>query len=64
MNPVAADAARLAQREEDRARTSLSTAVAAGHNDLAGLRADPDLDALSQRADFRERIAGLEAKPT
>jgi hypothetical protein len=42
----------------------LSRAVAAGHNDLAGLRADPDLDALSQRADFRELIAGLEAKPT
>jgi hypothetical protein len=61
---VAADAARLAQREEDRAIAWLSRAVAAGHNHLAGLRADPALDALSQRADFRALIAGLEAKPT
>jgi hypothetical protein len=59
-NPVNLDAARLARGEEDRAMAWLSRGVTAGHKDLAGMRADPDLDALRERADFREPVAGLE----
>jgi hypothetical protein len=41
----------------------LRLAIAAGFRDKDGLAKRKDFDSLRDRADFRELIAGLEAKP-
>jgi tetratricopeptide (TPR) repeat protein len=57
----AADATRLAGEEADRAMAWIEKAVAAGYKNAAHLARDRDLDALRERADFRELVAELEA---
>jgi tetratricopeptide (TPR) repeat protein len=52
-----------ADDEATRAMDWLRRAVAAGFRDRDGLLKRTDFDALRDRADFRELIAGLEAKP-
>ena len=56
----AADAARLAREEVDRAMVWLKQAVAAGYRNAAHMREDRDLDALRDRADFQELLTGVE----
>jgi hypothetical protein len=58
----AADAAKLAQDDADRAMQWLHQAVKAGYKDVAHLKKDTDLDALREREDFKKLIAELEAK--
>ena len=60
-NP-AADAARLAKEDADRAMQWLTLACAAGYRDAAHMKRDPDLDPLRKRDDFKKLIADLEAK--
>ena len=60
-NP-AADAARLARDDADRAMQWLHKAVKAGWKDAAHTKKDTDLDALRERADFKKLLAELEAK--
>ncbi len=58
----AADAARLAQEEADRAMEWLKLAVAAGHSDAQFIKQDADLDILRERKDFKKLVAELESK--
>ena len=55
-------AAQEALAEADRAMTWLRQAIAAGYNNVALMKTDSDLDALRDRADFQELLAGLETK--
>jgi serine/threonine protein kinase/tetratricopeptide (TPR) repeat protein len=48
-------------KEAERAMECLQQAVAAGFNNLAQMKTDRDLDALRDRADFKELLAKLEA---
>ena len=57
----AADAARLAKEDGDRAMNRLAQAVAAGYKNRAHMEKDNDLDALRGREDFRKLLAGLPA---
>jgi hypothetical protein len=59
-----ADATRFAEEEADRAMAWLKRAVAAGYKDAARLNADPALDALRERDDFKKLVAQLEARAT
>jgi hypothetical protein len=52
-----------ADEEAERAMSWLRRAVVAGFRDKDGLVKRKDFDALRDRADFREWIAKLEAKP-
>jgi serine/threonine protein kinase/tetratricopeptide (TPR) repeat protein len=54
-------AGRLAKEEADRAMGWLRRAVAAGFRDAAQIRQHDDLEALREREDFRQLLAGLEA---
>ncbi len=56
------DATRLAAAEADRAMTWLHKAVAAGFTDVEHLKRDRALDALSDRQDFKEVLAELQAE--
>ena len=56
----AADAARLAKEDADRAVQWLQKAVTAGWKDAARMRKDSDLDPLRERADFKKLLAELE----
>jgi hypothetical protein len=56
---AASDAAQQADLEADRAMTWLKLAVAAGYHNQAALSSDRDLDALRERADFRELLERL-----
>ena len=60
-NP-AADAAKLAQDEADRAMQWLHKAVQAGYKDAAHMKKDTDLDPLREREDFKKLLAEMEAK--
>jgi tetratricopeptide (TPR) repeat protein len=60
-NP-AADAARLAKEEADRAMAWLKQAVAAGYKDAAHMAKDKDLDALRTREDYKRLLTELEKK--
>ncbi len=60
-NP-AADAARLAKDDADRAMQWLQKAVQAGYKDAAHMKRDTDLDPLRDREDFKKLLAELEAK--
>ena len=55
-------AAQESRAEADRAMAWLRQAIAAGYNNLALMKKDSDLDALRDRADFQELLAGLETK--
>jgi tetratricopeptide (TPR) repeat protein len=57
----AADAARLAKEDADRAMAWLTKAVAAGYTDRAQLEMDPDLDCLRERDDFKKLLEALPA---
>jgi hypothetical protein len=57
----AADAARLAREEADRAMAWLQKAIAAGYKDAAHMMKDKDLNALRDREDFKKLLADLEA---
>ncbi len=59
----AADAARLAEEEADRAMSRLTKAVAAGYKDAAHMKEDKDLDVLRTREDFKKLLLELGAKP-
>jgi hypothetical protein len=54
--------ARQADAEADRAMAWLKQAVAAGYNNVAHMKQDPDLDALRQRPDFRKLMSDVEAR--
>ena len=58
----AADAARLAKEDADRAMQWLHKAVEAGYKDLANMKkdTDTDLDPLREREDFKKLLAELE----
>ena len=56
----AADAARLAKEDADRAMQWLHKAVEAGYKDLANMKKDTDLDPLREREDFKKLLAELE----
>jgi hypothetical protein len=58
-----ADATRLAKEQADRAMVWLKQAIAAGYKD-AHMEADPLLDALRDRQDFKKLAAELQAGPT
>ena len=60
-NP-AADAARLAKDDADRAMQWLHKAVQAGYKDSAHMKKDTYLDPLREREDFKKLLADLEAK--
>jgi serine/threonine protein kinase len=55
------EAAKEADAEADRAMDWLKRAVAAGYQDAAHLKADPALDALRGRPDFRKLVGELRA---
>jgi serine/threonine protein kinase/tetratricopeptide (TPR) repeat protein len=57
------DAPRLALEEADRAMAWLTKAVAAGWEDAAHMRKDPDLDSLRNRDDFKKLLAELDKTP-
>jgi tetratricopeptide (TPR) repeat protein len=57
----AADAARLAGEDADRAMKWLTLACAAGYEDRARMEKDRDLDSLRDRDDFKELLAQLKA---
>jgi hypothetical protein len=59
--PGLPDAARQAREEADLAMGWLRKAIAKGYKDVAKLKQNKDLDALSDRADFQELLAELEA---
>jgi hypothetical protein len=59
-----ADATRLAKEQADRAMAWLKEAVTAGYKDAAQMEADPLLDALRDRQDFKKLAAELQAGPT
>jgi serine/threonine protein kinase len=59
-----ADATQLAEEQADRAMAWLKEAVAAGYKDAAHMGADPLLDALRDRQDFKKLAAELQAGPT
>jgi tetratricopeptide (TPR) repeat protein len=48
-------------KEAERAMECLQQAVAAGFNNLGQMKRDSDLDALRDRADFKQLLAKLEA---
>jgi hypothetical protein len=56
---AAADAARLAKEETDRAMAWLNRAVAAGFEDRAHMAKDADLDMLREREDFEKLMSTL-----
>jgi serine/threonine protein kinase len=58
----AVDRARLKAHHAERAMDLLKKAVAMGHRHPAVMRADHDLDALRDRADFRKLVSDLEAQ--
>ncbi|HEY7153037.1 MAG TPA: protein kinase [Gemmataceae bacterium] len=58
-----ADATRLAKEQADRAMVWLKEAVAAGYKDAAHMKADPLLDALRERQDFKKLATELQAGP-
>ena len=58
-NP-AADAARLAKDDADRAMQWLQQSVQAGYQDAAHMKKDTDLDPLREREDFKKLLAELE----
>ena len=58
-NP-AADAARLAKDDADRAMQWLQKAVQAGYKNAAHMKKDTDLDPLREREDFKKLLAELE----
>jgi hypothetical protein len=55
----AADAARLAKVQADLAMAWLHNAVAAGFKDAKHMKKDTDLDALSERGDFKSLLTEL-----
>ena len=59
----AADAARLAKADADKAMVWLTKAVAAGYKDRAHLEKDKDLDPLRSRDDFQKLLASVPAAP-
>jgi tetratricopeptide (TPR) repeat protein len=58
----AADAARLAKEDADKAMAWLARAVAAGFKDGVSMEKDSDFDSLRQREDFKRLLTGLQAK--
>ena len=58
----AANAARLAKEEADRAMAWLKQAVAAGYKDVEHMKKDKDLDTLRDREDFKKLLTELEAR--
>ena len=56
------DAARLAREQADLAMVWLGKAVAAGYADTKHMKQDRDLDALSEREDFKQLLAELQAR--
>jgi serine/threonine protein kinase len=56
------EGAKQASAEADRAMVWLKQAVAAGWNKAAHMEADPDLDALRDRADFKELLGKLRVR--
>jgi hypothetical protein len=58
------DAAKQADTEADRAMLWMRQAVAAGYKDAARIEADPLLDALRDRQDFKKLVAELQAGST
>jgi eukaryotic-like serine/threonine-protein kinase len=51
-----------ARKEADFAMEWLKKAVAAGYNDIAQIKTDPDLNPLRDRDDFKKLVSDLEAK--
>ena len=58
----AADRARLKAKHAERAMELLEKAVAMGYRHPTAMRADPDLEPLRDRDDFRKLLADLETE--